>query len=61
MRGLIIQYLNEIIGLTVMILMGLALISGEAGAVASELAVTSEASVVATEVEFSFRHQGELE
>ena len=39
MRGFIIQYFNEIIGLTVLILMGLALISGEAAAIGTELPV----------------------
>ena len=61
MRGFIIQYFNEIIGLTVMMLMGLALISGEAAAVSSELPAANDAPVAAIEVEFNFRHQGELE
>jgi len=61
MRGFIIQYFNEIIGLTVMMLMGLALVSGEAAAVASQLPVATDVPVAAIEVEFSFRHQGELE
>ena len=61
MRGFIIEYFNEIIGLTVMMLMGLALISGESAAIAAELPAVNDAPVAEIELVVSFRHQGELE
>lgn len=53
------KYLNEIIGITLMVAMCLALISGEAAAVSMAKPVADETHVVAIDIEFSFRHQGE--
>jgi len=61
MRGYISQYTNEIIGLTVMLLMCMALISGEAGANASQPPLADDAHIVAIDIEFSIRQKGELE
>ena len=71
MRSRVAQYLNEIVSLTVMALMCLALISAQAGAahraalappVAAEPALIRgavEVPALNVEVDFSFRHTGE--
>ena len=62
MRDYMHQYLNEIISLSVLLLMCLALISGEAGAMASSTADVTEpdeAQVLSVNIELSFRHQSE--
>ncbi len=49
MKALIVRYLNEVVGLTVMALMGMALIAGQAGAMGRDAIHSNpEFSAVAT-------------
>jgi len=56
MKALLERYLNEIVGLTIMGLMALALIAGQADAALGKSAAQELADVVAIEVAISDRH-----
>jgi len=59
MRARASQYLNEIISLTFMLLLGLALVAGQADALMPAEPATAESHVLAIDIDVSFRHKGE--
>ena len=59
MRAQVAQYLNEIISLSILALMSLALIAGQAGAAPQEGPELTEVPALVIEVDLSIRHKGE--
>lgn len=59
MRATISKYLNDIISLTVMVLMLAALIAGQAGAGEHDSPEAMDEHALAIDIDFSFRQKGE--
>jgi hypothetical protein len=62
MRATLAQYTNDIVSLTILVLMAIALIAAQAGAAqhqASEPAASDIEHVLVIDVDFSFRQVGE--
>jgi hypothetical protein len=55
MKALLARYLNEIVGLTIMALMTVALIAGQAGAVTQEAAVDQVRDHAIIEIRLVFK------
>jgi hypothetical protein len=59
MRATISKYLNDILSLTVMVLMIAALIAGQAGARQHDSLEAQPERALAVDIDFSFRQKGE--
>ncbi|MDH3746716.1 MAG: hypothetical protein OER97_00810 [Gammaproteobacteria bacterium] len=59
MRAQASQYLNEIISLTIMLLLGLALVAGQAEALMPAETAAADSHILAIDIDVSFRHKGE--